>query len=60
MDFFKDSLAAGAYKNIMSDEYFNLKYLDGLVDDYLNGREAKGRDFSNVVSLITLAVTGWY
>lgn len=60
VDFFKDSLAAGAYKNIMSEEYFNLKYLNGLVDDYLNGREAKGRDFSNLVSLITLAVTGWY
>lgn len=60
VDFFKDSLAARAYKNIMSEEYFNLKYLDGLVDDYLNGREAKGRDFSNLVSLITLAITGWY
>ena len=44
----------------MSDEYFDMKYIDMLVDSYLNGKEAKGKDFSNLVSLITLAVTGWY
>jgi hypothetical protein len=60
VDFFKDSLATRAYRNILCEEYFDLKYLDGLVDDYLNGREAKGRDFNNLVSLNTLAVTGWY
>ena len=60
VDFFKDSLATKAYRNILCEEYFDLKYLDGLVDDYLNGREAKGQDFNNLVSLNTLAVTGWY
>ena len=59
-DFFKDTLATHSYKSIITDEYFDMKYLGHLVTDYLKGKEAKGKDFNNLVSLITLAITGWY
>jgi hypothetical protein len=58
--FFKDTLRSKPYKDILTGEYFNLNYLDRLVDGYLAGKEAKGADFNNLVSLITLCVTGWY
>lgn len=58
--FFKETLKGRPYKNILIDEYFDMKYLDRLCAEYLEGREAKGQDFNNLVSLITLCVTGWY
>ena len=57
---FKDTLKDKPYRNILSDEYFDMKYLDRLSADYLNGKEVKGQDFNNLVSLITLSITGWY
>jgi len=59
-DFFKETLAAKAYRNILGPEYFDLEYLDKIVDDFLSGKEAKGQDFNNLVTLITLSVTGWF
>ena len=59
-DFFKDSLSRKSYHDILSDKYFNLSYLDKLVDDFLNNREAKGAALNNLISLITFVMTGWY
>ncbi|KKL13581.1 hypothetical protein LCGC14_2524340, partial [marine sediment metagenome] len=59
-DFLKQKLADKPYRSLLSDEYFDVQYLDGLVDDYLSGKEAKGKDFANLVSLLTLVITGWY
>jgi hypothetical protein len=58
--FFRETLTSKPYRRIMSDSHFDLAYLDGLVDDFLAGREAKGADFNNLSSLIALCVTGWY
>ena len=58
--FFKDTLKNKPYRNILGDEYFDMKYLDALCLDYLNGKEAKGQDFYNLFSLITFCITGWY
>lgn len=58
--FFKDTIEKRTYKNILDDKYFNINYLDNMVLNYLNGDEASGKDFSNLVSLITLCITGWY
>ena len=58
--FFKDTIKERAYRNILDDKYFNVNYLDNLVLNYLNGDEVPGKDFNNLVSLITLSVTGWY
>lgn len=59
-EFFKETLRGRPYRDILSDEYFDLKYLDGLCADFTEGREARGQDFNNLVSLVTLCVTGWY
>ena len=59
-EFFKDKLKSQPYKDILSDEYFNIKYLDKLCSGYLDGKETGGKDFNNLVSLITLAIVGWY
>ncbi len=59
-NFFKDMLSKRTYRAILSDDYFNMRYLDGLVDAYINNKETKGADFNNLVSLITLVITGWY
>ncbi len=58
--FFKDCVGARPYRKIFNDEYFDLGYLDKLVNEFLNGKEAKGCDLNNLVSLITLCITGWY
>ncbi|MCE5325933.1 MAG: hypothetical protein LLG01_05915 [Planctomycetaceae bacterium] len=57
---FKSTLSGKPYRKILSDECFDLAYLDELTDDFLDGKEVKGGDFSNLVSLITLCATGWY
>ena len=58
--FFKEVLATGAYKQVMTDEYFDMTYIDSIVQDFLSGKEAKGYDFNNIVALLSLAITGWY
>ncbi len=59
-EFFKETLKGRPYKNILTDEYFDMKYLDRLCAEYLGGKEVKGQDFNNLVSLITFCITGWY
>jgi len=59
-DFFKDTVRTRPYKNILGDEYFEISYLDQLVTNYLDGTEMSGAHFNNLVSLITLCITGWY
>lgn len=59
-DFFKDKIQGRPYRDILTDEYFDLAYLDRLTEGFLNGKEAKGADFNNLTSLLTLASTGWY
>ena len=59
-DFFKEAVKTGAYIDILDDDYFDIAYLDKIVEGYLSGTEISGVDFSNLVALITLCITGWY
>jgi len=59
-DFFKDTLRSKPYHAVLSGDTFRIPYLDGLVDDYLSGKEASGPDLNSLVSLITFCITGWY
>ena len=59
-DYFKDTIRTRPYKTILSDEYFDTFYLDQLVTNYLDGNEVSGTGLNNLVSLITLCITGWY
>lgn len=57
---FRGALSERKYRDLISDEYMDVSYLDGLVDGYLNGQEVRGADFNNLITLATLSVTGWY
>ena len=58
--FFKEVLADKPYRRLLTDEYCDLRYIDRLTDGFLAGKEVRGHEFNNLVSLITLCVTGWY
>jgi hypothetical protein len=48
------------YHAVLSEEWFNLGYLDALVDDYVTGTEVRGQKLNDLMALSTLCVTGWY
>jgi len=58
--YFKEKLRSNDYHALLSDQYFDMAYIDSFVDGYLNGKEVAGKDFNNLQTLITLCVTGWY
>jgi len=58
--YFKEVLRERPYRRIMDGKYFDMAYMDRLVKDYLSGKETRGIDFTNLVSLITFSITGWY
>ncbi|MBL0059168.1 MAG: hypothetical protein IPP35_08695 [Elusimicrobia bacterium] len=59
-EFFRQTLHSKPYRGLLDDRTFNVKYLDSIADAYLQKKETKGQDFNNLVSLITLCMTGWY
>lgn len=58
--YFKEVLRERPYKAIFDSGYFDFVYLDRLVKGYLSEKEVRGIDFTNLVSLITFCITGWY
>jgi hypothetical protein len=59
-EYFKDTVRGKPYKDLLGGELFDIRYLDNLVLGYLNGKEVSGKDLDNLISLITLCITGWY
>jgi hypothetical protein len=58
--YFKDLLRQGSYRNILSDEMFNLNYIDKISQRFLNGQEAHGAELRDLFSLCMLLMAGWY
>lgn len=56
----RSTLKDKPYHDVLSSEWFNLGYLDGLVDDYVSGTEVRGQKLSDLMALSTLCATGWY
>lgn len=56
---FKDSLSEKSYHNILSDEIFDIKYLDSIADRYINGEEVQGADLGILFPLCFLAIIDW-
>lgn len=48
------------YHPLLSPSFFNLTYLDRLVDRYLSGEEVRGVELSELLSLASLSLVGWY
>lgn len=58
--YFKETLASRPYRRILSPEWFNLEYLDGLVQRYVAGEEFGGDEASALLDLVNLCVVGWF
>ena len=58
---FQDSLKDKAYHQILSNEYFDLDYIDGLVDEYIRSpEEINVANLKKLVPIIMLCYVGWY
>ncbi|KPL15749.1 hypothetical protein AMJ74_00800 [candidate division WOR_3 bacterium SM1_77] len=56
----KNLLRPRPYRDILSPEMFDLAYIDGVVDHYLNGAEKRGAELNDLVAICWLSVVGWY
>ncbi len=56
---FKEALSDKSYKNILSDEIFDIKYLDSIVNRYINGEEIEGQELGVLFPICFLAIIDW-
>lgn len=59
VEHFKDTIKTKNYKEILDDKYFNYKFIDKLLDDYLFGKENKTNE-SFLRCLLSLLLVGYY
>jgi DNA-dependent RNA polymerase auxiliary subunit epsilon len=58
---FQNSLKNKPYHQILSKEYFNLDYIDTLVDEYiLFPKDISVANLTKLVPIIMLCYVGWY
>lgn len=58
--YFKEKLASRPYRRILSPEWFNIEYLDGLVQRYVAGEEFGGDEAGALLDLVNLCIVGWF
>jgi hypothetical protein len=58
--YLKNLLRPRSYRDILSPGMFDLAYIDGVVDHYLNGAETRGAELNDLVAICWLSVVGWY
>lgn len=58
--YFRNLLGPRTYHDLLSPEIFDLAYIDGLVNRYLDGIETRGSELNDLVSLCMLLMVGWY
>jgi hypothetical protein len=56
----REILASKPYHQVMSPEWFDMAYVDGIVDGYLKGTEHRGAALNDLVSVWLLCQTGWF
>lgn len=57
---FVSALQRRPHREVLDGSYFDLGYLDGLVDRYVAGQEVRGQELNDVLSLALLSSVGWY
>jgi len=58
---FQNSIRKKPYHQILSKEYFNLDYIDSLVDEYIDSPESLNvASIGKLVPIIMLCYVGWY
>ena len=56
---YRNILSKRAYRNILSEEFFNISYLDKIVTNYINGKEV-AKEKHDLENLIYFSVMGFY
>ena len=56
---YKDIMSKRWYRNILSEEYFDMAYLDKIATNYINGREVL-EEKHDLENLIYFSITGFY
>jgi hypothetical protein len=59
-DYFKSIIKPRPYEDILDPKYFNIKYIDNLVDDYCNGVIENGQRRTDLKNIISFCNIGWY
>jgi len=58
---FQNSIRKKPYHQILSKEYFNLDYIDSLVDEYIDSPESLSvASIGKLLPIIMLCYVGWY
>jgi hypothetical protein len=57
---YKEILKEHKYHNLLNETYFNLDYLNDLVDDYCNNIQVAGQEKNDLFVLAMLSFVGWY
>jgi hypothetical protein len=58
--YFKNLLQSRPYRDLLSSDMFDLAYIDGLVDRYLEGSETRGAELNDLAPICWLSAIGWY
>ena len=56
---YKKMMEKRSYRNLMSNDVFDLKYFDRIVDNYIKGKEVLS-ERNDLEHLIYLSVMDWY
>lgn len=59
-DYFREILSKHKYKDILSEEYFDLTFIKKEVNNFLNKKMEKIADFDSLKRLINFVSIGWY
>lgn len=57
---FKKLLRQRGYKNLLSEQIFNMPYIDRLVDQYVDGSEMRGAELNDLMAMCVFSMVGWY
>lgn len=57
---FRELLSNHPYREILSQEVFNLDYVDSIVDRYVSGEEITSSDLNTLFPFCFLSLIGWY
>jgi hypothetical protein len=57
---YENQLKTFNYKELLDDKFFNLDYINKLVDDYCQGKVETGQKLTDLKNIISLCNVGWY
>ena len=59
-ELYKKKIKEASIQNILSEEYFNLEYINKLINEYTSGKEIYGQERTDLMAIGTLSLIGWY